>query len=51
MTENELELINMIREHNDSEQALLTAVNIIIEYLTRPESFESKLFVDSRELA
>ena len=35
MTNYERELIAMIREHNDTEQALLTAVRIITEFLEK----------------
>jgi hypothetical protein len=40
MTENEIKLIEMIRNHNDPEKALITAVEIILRYLSQPESFE-----------
>lgn len=40
MTRNELELINMIREHSNPEIALTTAIETIISYLERHESFE-----------
>ena len=36
MTNNERELINIIREHKNPEQAILTAVLIIGSYLERP---------------
>lgn len=50
MTENEIELINLIREQDDPGQALISAIEIIVLYLNRRESFESKPSVDSREL-
>jgi hypothetical protein len=40
MTENEIKLIEMVRNHNDPEKALITAVEIILRYLEQPESFE-----------
>ena len=40
MTENEIKLIEMIRNHNDPEKALITAVEIILRYLEPPKSFE-----------
>lgn len=49
MTQNELELLNLIREHNNPEQALITAIEIIVEYLNLHESFELKPSVDFRE--
>ena len=33
MTQNELELLNIIREHDNPEQALVTAIELIIKYL------------------
>ena len=38
MTENEKELIKMIRENDNPKQALTTAVDIILMYLTLHES-------------
>lgn len=49
MTDNERELIHIIREHNAPEQDLIIALDIILNYLNRRESSESKLSVDSRE--
>ena len=40
MTNNELELLSMIRENDNPEQALIKAIEIIIKYLEQPESFE-----------
>ena len=51
MTENEKELITLIRESDNPELALITAIDIIISYLKRHESFVKPFFVDSRELA
>ena len=49
MTEKEYELLNIIRNHNNPEFALITAVEIIVEYLNHLESSESILSVDSQE--
>ena len=38
MTENEKELIKIIRENNNPEEALMTAAVIILGYLKRHES-------------
>ena len=38
MTENEKELINMIRENDNPEDALMTATVIILSYLKQHES-------------
>jgi hypothetical protein len=38
MTENELMLIKLIRENDNKEQAILTAVNIITSFLEQHES-------------
>ena len=50
MTDNELHLISIIRENDNPERALVTAIEIIIKYLNHPESFESTLSVGSPEL-
>ena len=42
MTENEKELINMIRENDNPEQALMTATVIILDFLKQHESFEGQ---------
>lgn len=39
MTESEKELINMIRENDNPEQALMTATVIILNYLKQHESY------------
>lgn len=36
MTENEIELIEMIRNNPNPEQALVTAIEIIIDFLKQP---------------
>lgn len=51
MTNNEKELLRIIREHDNPEKALLKAMEIIILYLNHRESFESILSVGSREFA
>ena len=40
MTNKEIELLNLIRENDNPEQALTKAIEIIIKYLEQPESFE-----------
>ena len=50
MTNNEIELLNLIRENDNPEQALVIAIKIIISYLTQPESFELSSVVDCPEL-
>lgn len=42
MTENEKELIRMIRENDNWEQALMTAAVIIIGFLKQHESSEAQ---------
>ena len=49
MTENELKLLSMVREHDNPEQALITAIEIILKYLAQPESFEEPSLVCSQE--
>jgi hypothetical protein len=39
MTDNEKELINMIRENDNPEEALMTATVIILGFLKQHESF------------
>ena len=41
MSNNEIELINMIRENDNPEQAAMVAIDIILMYLRQPESFEA----------
>lgn len=45
MTTNELELLNLIRNNDNPEQALCTAIEVIIKYLEQPESFEEPSLV------
>ena len=49
MTNNEIELIEMIRSNENPAQAYITAMEIIVQYLNRHESFELKPSADSRE--
>lgn len=39
MTENELKLIKLIRENDNSEEAIVTAVSIITSFLEQEKSF------------
>jgi hypothetical protein len=39
MTENELKLISLIRENDNQEEAIITAVNIITSFLEQEKSF------------
>ena len=39
MTENEIKLINLIRENDNPDEAIVTAVNTILSFLEQPESF------------
>lgn len=40
MTENELKLLETIKNHPNPEQAILIAIEIISDFLKQPESFE-----------
>lgn len=37
MTNNELELLNLIRENDNPDQALTTAIEVILVYLNNPK--------------
>ena len=50
MTENEKELIKMIRGNDNVGQALMIATVIILGYLKRHESFEGQVSVGLQEL-
>jgi hypothetical protein len=50
MTENETTLLNMIRENDNPEQALLIAVEVILDFLNHHESVELKSSVEFPEL-
>ena len=51
MTENEYELIRIIRENDNPETALVTAVKTILSYLKQHESSQEQAAADLRELA
>ena len=51
MTEHELELLSIIREHKHPDKAMEIAVNVICWFLKQPESSAAPSVVDSRELA
>lgn len=51
MTTNELELIEMIRNHKNPEKAFVTALEIILSFVNHHESSESKHSVGARESA
>ena len=42
LRENEEELLKIIRENDNPEQAALTAIEVILGYLMQPESFEEQ---------
>ena len=46
MTENEKELLKLIREYDKPEQALMAATVIILGFLKQLESSEEQVFVD-----
>lgn len=46
MTENELKLIELIRENDNPEEAISTAVSIISSFLERLQSSEGQVPVD-----
>lgn len=49
MTNDQTELLDMIRNSKDPEKAILTALGVIIDYLSQPESSATPSDVDSRE--
>ena len=51
MTNNEIELINIIRENDNPEQALLTAIDIILLSLVQHESYPIPSSVYLQELS
>ena len=51
MTENEKELIKLIRENDNPGEALMTATVIILEILKRHESSEEQVAAYLQELA
>lgn len=50
MTGNEIKLIDIIREQNNPEDALIIAIKTILSYLEQPESFEEPSVACSQEL-
>lgn len=51
MTENEKTLIKLIRENDNPQQALITAVDIITCYLKQNKSFEEQVVAVPQVLA
>lgn len=51
MTENEKELIKLIRENDNPGQALMTAAVIILGYLKHLESYSSETVADLEALS
>ncbi len=51
MTANEIELINLIRENDNPEQALSTAVNIILSFLEQGQSSQGQVPASLQALA
>ena len=51
MTENEMELIKLIRENDNPETALTVAVETILLYLKQRESSQEQAVAALRELA
>ena len=51
MTANEIELFEIIRENDNPERALVTAVETILSYLKRRGSSQEQAAADLRELA
>ena len=51
MTDNEVKLINMIRENNNPEKAMVIALTTICWYLKQSQSFVKPSVADFQELA
>lgn len=51
MTDNEIELINIIREHKHPEEALLTSIETTLNFLRQLQSSVKPLVADSQEHA
>lgn len=49
MTDNEKKLINLIRDHKHPEEALITAIETILDYLKQLQSSATPILVDSQE--
>ena len=50
MTDNEKKLIQIIRDHKHPEQALITAIETILDFAKQPQSSEEPFVVDSPAL-
>ena len=51
MTDNEIKLINMIRDYKHPDKAIVIAMNIICWYLKQSQSSATPFVADSQELA
>lgn len=51
MTNNEIELIELIRRHPSPELALITAIGVILDFLTQPLSSEAQAAGSPQESA
>ena len=49
MTSNELELVELIRNHSNPQQAILIAIDTITSFLKQHESFQAPKAVDLQE--
>ena len=49
MTDNEIELLKLIRNNDNPERALITAIEIILSHLTHLEASELESVVECRE--
>lgn len=49
MIDNEMKLLNIIREHDNPERAVEIAIKIMIEFLEQDESSQEQPLVYSRE--
>ena len=51
MTDNEILLLNIIREHKHPEKAVITAIETTLNFLEPPQSFEEPFVADSQALS
>ena len=51
MTDNEMKLLSMIRDHTHPEQAMVIAIATICWFLTQSQSFAPPFVADAQELA
>lgn len=51
MTENEIKLINLIRESNKPDADIVTAVNIILSFLEQEKSYQAQALASLSALA